>query len=270
MNPSEAWTLLTCRSKSFSRTPGGHGETTTADVAAMLAGLHGEPYLMGMTAELGDIGSMKQVELRLWERARGISERECWDPPLGQFTVRRMAGLALYEAIDDRCCYVCNSTGEMRISLRQYPGMIMAPSFVAISADAGGVRCVACQGSGRVRLSGRKKADLAGIHKDEWTRRWAKRYEPIFAIANGWLETARSYLAQRRRELDGEPQVDKAASRAGKIVGLTDAKNPNQINNSCVVEKLHGRTRARQSAPERNSDPSEVDFRPLRRPLLKL
>lgn len=270
MNPSEAWSLLTLRSKRFDRTPGGHGETTTSDVAAMLAGLDGEPYLMGMATDLGDLGSLKQIELRLWQRARGMSERESWDPPNGQFTVRRMAGVALYEAIDDRCCYVCNSTGEMRVSLKDYPGMIMAPSFVAIGRDAGTVRCVACQGSGRVRLSGRKKADLAGIHKDEWTRKWGRRYEPIFAIANGWLETARGYLAQRRRELEGDVSVDKVPSQAGKIVDLVRRKKPKQINNSCAVEKVHDRTRARQVTPDGNADRSEVDFGPLRRPTLKL
>lgn len=267
MNPSEAWSLLTIRSKAFSLSSRGHGGTTTTDIAALLGGLDREPFLMGMASELGDLRALKDIELVLWERGRHLSERENWDPPRGQFTVRRMAGVALYEAIDDRRCYVCNGSGEMHISLKDAPGMIMAPTYRAVNADACAVRCPACVG-GQVRLSGRKKADLAGINKDMWTRTWARRYEPIFRIANGWRQTAAQYLAARIREEEAE--VDTEAKVDAKLRADAAWKNIKQIKGSCGQEKLHIQSARRISAPEGNASPPEVDLEALDRPVLKL
>lgn len=267
MNPSEAWALLTLRSKHFARTPGGHGSTTTADVAALLGGLDREPFLMGMAADLGDFGALQQIELVLWERARYICERENWDPPRGEFTVRRMAAVALYEAINDPRCYVCNGSAEMTIALDEYPGMILAPTFRAINAALCVVRCPACV-AGKVRLSGRKKADLAGINKDTWTRLWAKRYEPIFGVANGWRETARQYLAARIREEEGE--VDTDAKRARSEARNQASEKPKQISNSCTDTRVDGITRARRGAPAGSDNVVDLDFSALQRATLKL
>lgn len=268
MNPSEAWVLLTIRSKHFGRVPGGHGVMTVSDVAALLAGLDTEPFQMGMAADCGDLGALKQIELLLWQRANIIAERENWDPPRGEFTVRRMAAVALYEAIDDRRCYVCNGTSEMWFALDEVPGMVMAPTFRLISETAGGVRCPACV-NGRTRLSARKKADLAGIHKDMWTRVWARRYEPVFTIANGWRETARQYLAARVREAE-EAVVDKDGKMGGSDRELEAAKKTSKIKESCGSSGDRVKSARRTAAPEANVAPKELDFGALQRPILRL
>jgi hypothetical protein len=267
MNPSEAWTLLTIRSKSFALSSKGYGASTTSDIAALLAGLDREPFLMGMAADLGDLDALRQIELVLWERARHMGERWNWDPPQGEFTVRRMAAVALYEAIDDKRCYVCNGTSEMQFSIKDLPGMIMAPTYRAVSLIACGVRCPACT-TGQVRLSGRKKADLAGINKDMWTRTWARRYEPIYLIANGWRQTAAQYLAARIRE--EESAVDTDSKSDAKRHAIEAWKKMKQIKDSCGKSKRELVSPRRIAAPEANVTPPEVDFQAFHRPVLRL
>jgi hypothetical protein len=270
MNPSEAWALLTLRSKHFARTPGGHGGTTASDIAALLAGLDREPFLMGMAADLGDFSALQQIELVLWERARQMGERENWDPPRGEFTVRRMAAVALYEAVKDPRCYVCNGTAEMTISLADYPGMILAPSFRAITDTSGAVRCPACI-DGKIRLSGRKKADLAGINKDMWTRVWARRYEPIFQIANGWRETAHKYLRDRIREEEAEVDTSPAHRESTTFDGhRRDGEKPKEISNSCMPKPVDGITRPRRGTSEESDKVINLDLGALQRSTLRL
>lgn len=267
MNPSEAWALLTIRSNNFARAPGGHGGTTSADIAALLGGLDREPFLMGMAADLGDFDALRQIELVLWERARQMGERENWDPPQGEFTVRRMAAVALYEAIGDSRCYVCNGSAEMTVDIDDYPGMILAPTYRPISETSGSVRCPACV-AGRVRLSGRKKADLAGINKDMWTRVWAKRYEPIFQIANGWRETARQYLAARIREEEAPVDTDLKQSTLARAA--REAGKAKQISSSCAQSKREIESAPREGAPKGSDNVVELDFSALQRATLRL
>ncbi len=254
MNPSEAWALLTVRSVQLGlRSGSDHAALRTADIAALLAGLHREPFLMGMAAECGDMGALRQIELVLWVRARGMAERENWESPHGQFTVRRMAGVALYEAVADTCCYACNGTGRMAAD---NPGLIMAATY-----DAGSIRCPACLGSGQIRLSGQKKAHLAGINKDMWTRVWARRYERVFEIANHWRESARGYLASRVREVEndpvGKPPVSDVADDSGD-----GARKVMKINDYCAVGKKRASIGARRATPIENAPNFEALNRP--------
>jgi hypothetical protein len=268
MNPSEAWALLTIRSKNFEMQSKGHGSTSSADVAALLAGLDREPFLMGLAAECADIGALQQVELVLWARANTISDREDWDAPRGYFTVRRMVGVALYEAMEDHRCYGCNGTGSMAFQLRDHPGMMMAPTFEAISPTAGKVRCVCCQGSGVIRLSGRKRAELAGINKDTWTRLWGRRYESIFNIARDWRQSAKNHLASRVR--DENDEVDKPLSDGIAETVSVENKKPIQNKGSCAVVKIRATKPSRIAAPIANVDPVELDFGAFQRAILRL
>lgn len=268
MNPSEAWSLLTIRSQDFRRVPGGHGSMSMTDVAALLAGLEREPFLMGMAAECGDYRSLLDLERVLWVRTNGIATRENWEEPRrGEFTYRRMAGLALYEAIDDRTCFECTGKGRTSFALEEHPGLIMAKTFEPLSALDGSIECAACRGSGRVALSGRKKADLAGINKDMWTRVWARRYESVFRLAHGWRDVASRYLAAKVRELD---EVDTERKTAKSECRADSLKNPLENSRSCDLSELHGKSRPGRGAPEENSTPIEVDFRAMKRTILKL
>ena len=268
MNPSEAWALLTIRSKAFAMSSKGHGATTTADVAALLAGLDRHPFLMGMAAECGDMNALRQIEWVLWVRAKTLADAEDWDPPHGEFTVRRMVGVALLEAIDDRRCPACNGQGIVAFTLGDNPALMFSSSFAPINGMTGRVQCSVCVGECHIRLSGRMKARLAGINKDTWTRIWARRYEPIFTLANGWREQAKQYLAARVRE--EEANVDTEAKIDTKQRADEAWKNINQINNSCANEKVAIHSPRRKAAPEANVTPPEVDFQALDRTVLRL
>ena len=238
MNPSEAWSLLALRTVQLARQSSGHGALRSADIAGMLAGLEREPFLMGMAAELGDKGALFQLELCLWTRGNTIAEKENWDPPQGEFTVRRMAALALYDVIDERRCMQCNGKGHETFSLSEHPALVLASTFESLNGREGTVRCRACQGSTQMRLSGRKRADLAGINKDMWTRTWSKRYEPIFRIANDWRESARSYLARRLRDVELENLiVDKPPSTDRVNVPQPASKKTERKHGAIAVKK---------------------------------
>jgi hypothetical protein len=201
MNPTQAWTLLTARSPSMDRVAAGHLSMKPADVAALLSGLAPELLWMGMAYVCGDLRSLRDLERHLWVRVQGMSELNNWEFSK-QMNCRRLAGLALYEAIDDLRCQICNGKGTTTFELSREPGMMFSPYYERLNEHEGRVRCMACQGSGKVRLSGRKRADLCGISKDSWARVWGRRYEPVFEVANGWLNDASRYLAKRLRELD--------------------------------------------------------------------
>lgn len=270
MNPSEAWNLLTVRSISMGeRQSSDHEALRSADVASLLAGLDSEAFLMGMAAECGDFDSLRKIELILWTRANTIADREGWDPPRGAFTVRRMVALALYEAVDDKRCYVCNGSGSMEVSLETHPGFIMAPSFKEVSDFSGSIvsasiRCPACQGAGRIKLSGRKKADLAGINKDTWTRLWAKRYEPVFEIARNWRESASNYLATRIRRAESD-KVDKAPELPRMEDFTIHAHKVMKMKDYCARVKNRVRIAPRQATPAGNA---ALNFEALNRPTL--
>ncbi len=199
MNPSPAWLLLSARSAQLQKTQGGHERLTKDDVCSMLSGLDIDCMKMGMASECGDAKALRDLELKLWQITYHMAIREKWKLPKGEFVTRRMAGLALYEVIGPLLCLECNGMGVMVFSMAERGGLLMNPSFEQINPYEGRIRCPACQGSGKVRLSNRKRADLAGINKDTWPKYWSSRYEGVYSIPLGWLSTARSHLA---RELE--------------------------------------------------------------------
>jgi hypothetical protein len=201
MNPTQAWTLLTARSPSINRIPGGYASLKPADIAAVLGGLSSELFQMGMAYSCGDSRSLIDLERNLWVRVMGMSDRHGWEFSK-QMNCRRLAGLALYEVIDDLRCQICNGKGTTTFELQHQPALIFSPYYERLNEHEGRVRCLACYGAGKLRLSGRKRADLCGISKDSWARVWGRRYEPVFDVANGWLNDANAYLAKRLRELE--------------------------------------------------------------------
>lgn len=202
MNPTQAWALLTARSPSMDRISAGHAALKPSDIAGMLGGLYREAFWIGMVYACADSRALADLERNLWVRVMDMADRGSWEFTHGQMSCRRLAGLALYETVDDRTCPVCNGKGTTTFSLDEIPGLVFSPYYERLNEYEGRIRCMGCQSSGKVKLSGRKRADLAGIGKDAWSRVWCKRYEPVYALAVGWLGDANRHLAKRLRELE--------------------------------------------------------------------
>lgn len=270
MNPSEAWVLLTIRSKSVERSIAGHGAADSSLIAALLGGLDNDPFLMGMAAECGDMKALRRIEWVLWTRARTFSENEDWNPPEGEFTVRRMVGVGLFEAIDDRRCPKCNGQKAITFTIDSEPSLLFAPTYEHISPTTGQVQCWVCGGAGQVRLSPKMKARLAGMQREGWSRLWQRRYERIYSIAHNWREEAKQHLQARIRQLEEpEAEAEDVPDEPSRIVMLEAVRRLKQAGSSCSVDKPRDRNPARKSAPS-VSAPSEVDFGALRRPTLTL
>lgn len=197
MNPSAAWSMLTVRSVAMERMARGHNAMTKEDVAAMLSGLDRNQMLMGMAYECHDMEALLDLERRLWQIVIGMAQAEHWKLPEGEFVTRRMAALALYEAMEPLICWQCNGKGSTTFQLHREPALMLSPYFSQMNQYEGRIRCAGCQGSGKVKLSGRKRADLAGINKDTWIRYWSSRYEAVYALTREWLSDARSHLARQ-------------------------------------------------------------------------
>lgn len=268
MNPSEAWTLLTVRSKNLAGGAAGHGAPDSSLIAALLAGLDSDAFLMGMAAECGDMKALRQLEWGLWTRARTFSENEEWNPPQGEFTVRRMVGVALYEAIDDRRCPKCNGQKTITFTIDDDPALLFATTYEHISPTTGQVQCWVCAGSGQLRFSSKMKARLAGIDREVWSR-WQRRYERIYAIPHNWREEAKQYLQARIREIEDAEAEEAAADEPSRVVMLEAVRRLKRSGRACSVDNRRAKNRARKSAPSVNAPP-ELEYGALRRPTLTL
>lgn len=200
MNPSAAWSILTARSPALPRMPRGFGGLGREDVAHMLADLPTESFMMGMAYECNDRGALLDLELRLWQITLKRARDEKWRHPSQPFICRRLAGLALFETLDPLLCGICNGKGTISFSLSDHPEWMLSPHFGRINEQSGHMRCFCCAGTGKLKMSGRKRADLAGVHKFTWANYWSARYEPIFRTTKSWLFEARSHLARKLSE----------------------------------------------------------------------
>ena len=98
----------------------------------------------------------------------------------------------------------CKGHGWLTFNHNDRAALIMAPSYELVDQWRGRVHCTACMGSGKVKLSDRKRADLGGFERNAWFRKWRKRYEIVYTSAHSWLSEAHSHLA---RELKKNSEV---------------------------------------------------------------
>lgn len=207
MNPSVAWSILTARSPALPRMPRGHGGLAREDVAVMLADCAPEAFLMGMAYECNDHQSLLDLELRLWQLVMHRSKQERWRCPSQPFLCRRLAGLALFEVMHPRICLLCNGKGTFTFDINDHPEYILSIHFDQVSEHNGRMRCLGCNGTGRLKLSARKRADLAGVHKYTWQTYWGARYQPIYDLVRQWLQDARTHLDEKLKANEGELQA---------------------------------------------------------------
>ncbi len=212
MNPSQAWSLLTARALGHNAEPRGFGSLRPEDIRAMLIGLDAEPMMTGMAYHFFDFKALQYIELALWQVTLETARAQDWASSYKRavnsalaisalpYTARRLAGLAIYECMDLPICPECNGKGTTTFSLDRHPERALSPFFESLNDHEGRIRCATCQGSGRVKLSDRKRADLAGIGKDSWQRIWSKRYEGTHAMVLGWRDQAHSHLTRKLSE----------------------------------------------------------------------
>jgi len=200
MNPCVAWSILTARSVSFPRLPRGHGGLSREDVCAMLAGMERPAYLMGLAYECGDKKALSELRSMLWLEVIVRARVGGWRATRPRMLCRNLAELALYEAFDPYVCPTCNGKGTTTFDLSERPDLILSPYYGELNEHEGRIRCATCRGSGKVKLSGRKRADLAGIDKRQWQEYWSDKYEPVYGLAKSWLAQARGELREKLNE----------------------------------------------------------------------
>lgn len=194
MNPCAAFAMLTARSPSFPRLPRGHGGLTREDVAAMLVGMDKPVELMGYAYELGDKKAIVELHRLLWWEVIQIGRTMGWRRPRPRFICRQLAMLALYEALEPYICPQCNGKGSTTFDIDEHPEYVLSPYYGELNEREGRIRCLTCRGAGRIKLSGRKRADIAGVSRPEWQEYWSGKYEGIYALTKGWLSQARDHL----------------------------------------------------------------------------
>lgn len=164
----------------------------------MLAGQEERYMLCGMCYHFDDSDALVKLERILWDWVCDFADKDDWAKDLdhGQQQCRRLAGLAMYEVFGHKRCPECNGSGHRVFALRAFPALILSQSFEPVDVHAGKVQCIVCFGTGKIKMSARRRADLGGFARTTWSRRWSKRYEVIHSTLAGWLSEAHSHLAR--------------------------------------------------------------------------
>lgn len=111
MNPANAWLLLTTRSPGVDLSRAGYGSLNRADVAFALQGLERANFLAGMAMLAGDRDVYAELVRCLHQHIIGQAIEHGWIARRGGETYRRVAALAVFEALQGQRCFVCNGKG---------------------------------------------------------------------------------------------------------------------------------------------------------------
>lgn len=202
MNPTQAWSILTAQTSGTDIQPRGYGSLSREEINASLSGLEERSMDAGMVYHFDDPVAMKRLERTLWDWVCDFADKDDWAKDLdrGQQQCRRLAGLAMYEVFAHKRCPECNGSGDKTFTLSAFPALILSQSFEPISERNGKVQCVVCFGSGKIKMSARRRADLGGFARSTWSRNWAKRYEVIHSTLAAWLSEAHAHLARNLKK----------------------------------------------------------------------
>lgn len=203
-NPTAAWALLTARAQSLSgAAAGGRPSLTAAEVARCLQGLKRGPFLMGMAINSGAVDVLRELEYCMWKYVRDLAEGliedadgklvkipnfNPWPLSHGQAYCRRLAGLAIYEALIQRPvrCSKCLGRGYIVVHGQEMQ--------CVDSVGADGKVKVGCNNSGGKPMSSKMRSELACIPWTSWRDGWNWRYEVVLAEATGWHGDAMRHL----------------------------------------------------------------------------
>jgi len=168
---AERLARLTNKAQNLDGMPPGYGGTTSADIAASLAGVEDVGYYTALVVYARQYEMRDKAEKALWLRVVDLAAKQRWsiDRP---GILRLMAKMAVYEVVRPPKCWRCNGRGSIRSG-----GTLVA-------------ECGECLGTGRGSLGVRELADAADMPKSTWHRVWHSRYLKVAALAAASLDAA--------------------------------------------------------------------------------
>lgn len=131
----------------------------------------------------GDRNDVTTLRERLQDAVKDMARVQGWD--CGEAKLLLLAEAAMTEFVLDPVCRRCKGEGVIAVD----------------------VQCPRCEGSGRRRWAGWKRARAIQVSWKGWRRRWAHRYACVVALLQGWESAAISML-RRNVETPRSPSVD--------------------------------------------------------------
>lgn len=156
MDPRRALARLAAQSLPMEPTVGAGPELTQADVAAACAGLTPEAWDL-LAAKWVQGGMPRRMYASLLLEVEALAHNQGWQVPPRRPYLARMVALAILEVVDPQTCNQCRGTGFLGIR-----------------------ECRPCHATGRRRMWAAQRARAVGVHKSQWHRSWAGRYERIY------------------------------------------------------------------------------------------
>lgn len=152
------------------------GWVTPSDVASALEGLERGPFLLGMACMSGD--DRVRSELTRYVHLQivvGLAGKFSWHSRRGDFMWRRLAALAVFEALNGERCPVCNGRG----------------SSAALTS------CAPCRGTGRFKIGESHRAWAVGISRKTWHSHWSERYAVVRSEMDDWTAACLTHVRLR-------------------------------------------------------------------------
>jgi hypothetical protein len=129
---------------------------TRPELSAVLSGLMRHEVSYALAKYCLDDDSLSSVVSHVQVVAGSYAVKGQWEIVRGRPLVYTMSKLAVYEFVSPCRCVKCNGRGAIVNKV-----------------------CKSCQGSGYVKLSGRRLAESMGVTQAQWVRQWKSRYGEI-------------------------------------------------------------------------------------------
>lgn len=167
----EIHALLGPKSQNLLSSHGGAPEITPEMVAAQMATGPREGCAV-IRAKLGDAAAKSMLLTYLRQRMAWEASRRHWKT--GEKFWQRFEGMitaALEIYIAPNRCKRCKGTGAVLVRKLQ-------------------VQCPMCEGAGGREPSIRRKAEIAGMHRETWANEWEDRYALAVSVLGEWEDGA--------------------------------------------------------------------------------
>lgn len=153
---------------------------TSSDIAASIAHTSRDAQMYAYMKFVHDKSVMDELVYSLWIKMVDLANAKGWRVPRGKEYLRKMVRLAIIENVEPMRCTNCMGVGEKS----------RGPSQKV-------ERCRGCGGSGMRTITEADRADIVGMDKSTWGRKWARRYQEVmFLIQDHELELERAIRYQ--------------------------------------------------------------------------